>query len=147
MVKYCKRCGITRNPHESHRCYDNRLLSGRSSYMIPYNDNYQNVVEIGENEYKAIDKPYIQESKFDYIVLNVRKNGIKALSKLYSAKTVEEIFEICSTLKLEYGVKYDKKFIHFEILEDTNYDECNDCGYIDEIEINFYKATPKFEIY
>lgn len=147
MVKYCKRCGITRNPNESHRCYDNRLISGRSSYMIPYNDNYKYTAKVGENEYKDFYKPYILESKFDYIVLNVRKNGIKALSKLYSAKTVEEIFKICSTLKLECDLEYDKNFIHFEIQENERYDEYHDCDYINELKINFYKATPKFEIY
>ena len=129
-----------REPHASHRCSNNKLVKGRSSKMIPINTTYQYSVLSDNGEYVVKNKPYTCDRK-DSIYLDLYETGLKNISEVFNAKTVKEVFEICSKLKGEHSVKYNKDFIHFDFEETTNCDSDTDEPYIDGLLIRFYKAN------
>ena len=139
-MKVCKICGVLRGPHDSHRCSDNKIVKGRSSKMIPINTTYQYSVLSDNGEYVVKNKPYVYK-KFDYIVLNLYENGLESISEVFKSKTVEEVFEICSKLKIDYSIEYSKDFIHFDFEEVTDCDDYTGKPYIDELLIRFYRAN------
>lgn len=142
-MKVCKICGTMREPHASHRCSNNKLVKGRSSKMIPINTTYQYSVLSDNGEYVVKNKPYIYE-KFDYIVLNLYENGLESISEVFKSKTVEEVFEICSKLKIDYSIEYNKDFVHFDFEEYHGMDDYTGEMFIKGLKIKLYKVN-KYE--
>lgn len=139
-MKVCKICGTMREPHASHRCLDNKLVSGRSSKMIPINTDYQYSVLSDNGEWKVKNKPYTCDGR-DSIYLDLYEIGLKNISEVFNAKTVKEVFEVCSKLKVEHSVKYSKDFIHFDFEETTDCDSYTCKGFIDGLVIQFYRVN------
>lgn len=140
-MKVCKICGTMREPCASHRCSNNKLVKGRSSKMIPINTTYQYSVLSDNGEYVVKNKPYIYSNS---IYIDVYRNGLENISEVFKAKTVRELFEICSKLKIDYPIGCSKDFIHFDFEEVTDYDSYTGKPYIDELLIKLYIAN-KYE--
>ena len=140
-MKVCKICGVLRGPHDSHRCSDNKIVKGRSSKMIPINTTYQHAILSDSGEYIVKNKPYIYSNS---IYIDVYKNGLENISEVFKAKTVKELFKICSKLEIDYPIGYSKDFIHFDFEEVTDCDSYTGKPYIDELLIKFYIAN-KYE--
>ena len=139
-MKVCKICGIMQKPHAPHICSDNKLVPGRSSKMIPINTTYQYSEMSDSGEYVVKNKPYIHDES-DCIYINVYENGLKNTSEVFNTKTVKELFEVCSKLKIDGIIEYNKDFIYFDIEEIIGCDFYTDESYIGDLKIRLYKAN------
>lgn len=111
--------------------------------MIPINTTYQYSFLSDNGEYVVKNKPYICDRN-DSIDLNLYEIGLKNISKVFNAKTVKEVFEVCSELKKEHSVKYSKDFIHFDFEEYLGMDDYTGEMFIAGLIIQFYKVN-KYE--
>ena len=142
MDKLCKICGTIMGLYGIHRCSNGRLIGGRSSYTIPIDTNWQDIVKLNNGEYDVMDKPLFHDEN-DYISLNVRANGLINISRIFNAKTINEIYDICSELEVDHHVEYNEKFIQFDLEEkiDWTNDPITYRPYISYLYIKFYKEN------
>lgn len=142
MYRLCKICGVVKKLNETHICSNGTLINGKSSHTIPIDTNCQDIVKLNNGEYNVKDKPLLHDEN-DYIRLDVSTNGLRNISRIFNAKTINEIYDICSELRVNHYVEYNEKFIQFDLeekIEWTN-DPITYKPYISDLFIKFYKEN------
>lgn len=129
-----------REPHASHRCSDGKLVTGRSSKMIPINTTYQYDYLDNNGEYVVKNRTYTHDES-DTIDVDLYETGLKNISEFFKVETVEELFKLCSKLKIEHSVKYSKYFIHFDFEETEGCDYYTGEPHIEGLLIRLYKVN------